>query len=108
MALLLNGWSLMHGRVDGHTDRKRRDPIVQGPARILAPGYAAADFFAPFGGVFATGFFPTFAFSLAANSCLTLGATCKAVRMIVRETRLVAHCFTGPVVPSAVLYEAMR
>jgi len=72
MALLLNGWSLMHGRVDGHTDRKRRDPIVQGPARILAPGYAAADFFAPFGGVFATGFFPTFAFSLAANSCLTL------------------------------------
>jgi hypothetical protein len=39
---------------------------------------------------------------------LTLGATCKAVRMIVRETRLVALCFTGPVVPSAVLYEAMR
>jgi len=61
-----------------------------------------------FAGGFGAAFFAAFALSLAANSCLTLGATCKAVRMIVRETRLVAHCFTGPVVPSAVLYEAMR
>lgn len=70
-------------------------------------GYAAA-FFVGFDAGLGVAFFAALAFSFAANSCLTLGATCKAVRMIVRETRLVAHCFTGPVVPSAVLYEAMR